>query len=396
MVNYNHEKYLGDAIESVLSQTYKNIQFIIVDDGSTDSSPEILRKYEASDPRVEVYCQTRNMHISHATNFGFGKVKGDYLARIDSDDLWYPEKLEKQLSFMNEHPDCRICFSWVNLIDENGDNINDYENGLYQLYCSRTQSQEDWLRFFFYYGNCLCHSSVLFETSLLNEVGGFNLAYRQAHDFDYWVRVSMRCQIYVLEEHLLSLRRFIKTDKKNTSSRDEVDMTRFFNEYTMIRSHFFDEMSEELLIRTFQSMFRRSDSSKTEELECEKAFLLCDDRHPSSTVPVLGLLKLERMMADEKYARLLDDRYQFTPIDYYKLNEKHLYNDTFLSERLFTLTHLQAENESLKQNVAILQNALIETQSSLKETSFQLDTLVNSSCWKLTKPIRSVMDKFHS
>ena len=93
MVNYNHEAHLPLTIESVLSQSYQNIQFIIIDDGSTDGSQPIIKDYAKKDPRIEYYFLEKNRHICHATNFGFRKVTGEYLARIDSDDLWYPDKL---------------------------------------------------------------------------------------------------------------------------------------------------------------------------------------------------------------------------------------------------------------------------------------------------------------
>ena len=86
MVNYNHEIHLPLAIESVLAQSYRNIQFVIVDDGSTDNSQKIIADYAAKDSRIEYYFLTQNRHICHATNFGFSKVTGEYLARIDSDD----------------------------------------------------------------------------------------------------------------------------------------------------------------------------------------------------------------------------------------------------------------------------------------------------------------------
>ena len=81
-----------------MNQTFSNLQFISVDDGSTDRSCEIIESFQ--DERIELYKREENEHICVATNYGFTKVKGDYLARIDSDDLWYPDKLEKQLLFM--------------------------------------------------------------------------------------------------------------------------------------------------------------------------------------------------------------------------------------------------------------------------------------------------------
>ena len=85
MVNYNHEDTIGETIESVLGQTYQNMQFIIIDDGSTDRSCDIIKSFQ--DERIELYRLGKNRHICYATNYGFEKVKGDYLARIDSDDV---------------------------------------------------------------------------------------------------------------------------------------------------------------------------------------------------------------------------------------------------------------------------------------------------------------------
>ena len=98
MVNYNHEDSIRESIESVLSQSFDNLQFVIVDDGSTDRSCEIVESFH--DPRLEFYRLPENRHICYTTNFGLTKVRGDYLARIDSDDLWLPDKLERQLAFL--------------------------------------------------------------------------------------------------------------------------------------------------------------------------------------------------------------------------------------------------------------------------------------------------------
>ena len=97
MVNYNHADVIKETIESVLAQSYTNFQFIIVDDGSTDGSLDIINQFD--DNRIEVYPQKKNMQICTVTNIGLKKMKGTYLARIDSDDIWEPEKLEKQIRF---------------------------------------------------------------------------------------------------------------------------------------------------------------------------------------------------------------------------------------------------------------------------------------------------------
>ena len=114
MTVHNSEDYLLESVNSVLNQSYRNLQFIIVDDGSTDSTPQLLNKI--TDKRVEIYTLSENRHISYATNYGFSKVNGKYLAIMDSDDVWNDNKLEIQLNYLKEHPEHKGCFTWVFLI----------------------------------------------------------------------------------------------------------------------------------------------------------------------------------------------------------------------------------------------------------------------------------------
>ena len=146
MVNYNHEDTIAKTIKSVLAQTYTNFQFIIVDD--------------------------------IATNYGFTKVKGEYLARIDSDDIWYPDKLKRQIQFMGAYPDCSISFTWCDLINEEDHIINDLEVVRLNILEANTLEQKEWLRKFYFEGNCLPHSTVLLKTDVMRRVGDFRLAYR--------------------------------------------------------------------------------------------------------------------------------------------------------------------------------------------------------------------------
>ena len=100
MVNYNQEKFLKKSIDSVLMQTYRNWELIIVDDGSTDASVNIIKEYK--DDRIKPIFLKENCHICIATNTGFAVVKGKYIARLDSDDIWEKEKLEKPYSSRGE------------------------------------------------------------------------------------------------------------------------------------------------------------------------------------------------------------------------------------------------------------------------------------------------------
>jgi len=120
---YNCEKYIGEAIESVLAQTYTNWEMFIIDDGSTDNSFNIAKHFAQKDERIKLIKQEQNNGVSIARNKAIELSKGEYLAFLDSDDLWLPEKLEKQLTFMVEK-NCDFSFTRYEHIDENGESLN--------------------------------------------------------------------------------------------------------------------------------------------------------------------------------------------------------------------------------------------------------------------------------
>ena len=114
---YNSGKFIKDTIDSVLSQTYKEWEMIIVDDCSTDISPEIVKSYVGSESRIKYIRTDKNGGVSNARNIALKNANGQYIAFLDSDDIWDKEKLEKQINFMKEK-DCAISFTSYELIDE--------------------------------------------------------------------------------------------------------------------------------------------------------------------------------------------------------------------------------------------------------------------------------------
>ena len=105
---YNREDLIGETIQSVLDQTYSNLQIIVVDDGSSDNTAEVVRNF--ADSRIEFYPLEKNVNVVGALNEGLKHVRGEYVAHVDSDDLWDPEKIEKQVCFLEDHPEYGSCF----------------------------------------------------------------------------------------------------------------------------------------------------------------------------------------------------------------------------------------------------------------------------------------------
>lgn len=120
---YNAGDYLVEAIESIRNQTLKSWELIVIDDGSTDKSREILKKYAEKDLRIKIFKFKKNKGLSFALNYGLNKVRGKYLARMDADDISYPKRLETQLRYLIRNPKVVAVGSQVKLINEKGNFI---------------------------------------------------------------------------------------------------------------------------------------------------------------------------------------------------------------------------------------------------------------------------------
>lgn len=121
---YNAGEFLVEAIESILNQSYKNFEFIIVDDGSTDGTANVLRSYQERYPKViKTYYFKKNKGESAAANFAFHKARGEFIARMDADDISRPQRLEKQIKFMFSHPRVIVLGTQAEVVNSNGEII---------------------------------------------------------------------------------------------------------------------------------------------------------------------------------------------------------------------------------------------------------------------------------
>lgn len=174
---YNGEKYLKEAIDSILSQTFRDFEFLIINDGSTDKSAEIIASYP--DPRIRLVHNGKNIKLIATLNKGLDLARGEYIARMDCDDISLPDRLAKQVAFMDENPDIGICGTWVKTIGE-------VEGDVW-----RYPSDHDTIKCMLLFGSVLAHPSVMMRREMLrNHNLKYDSNYTHAEDFQLWRRAS--------------------------------------------------------------------------------------------------------------------------------------------------------------------------------------------------------------
>lgn len=194
---YNGERFLREAIDSIMIQTFTDFELIVIDDGSTDTTPDILKEYAARDLRILVKYQPRNTGIVAALNSGCQTASGKYIARMDADDICLPERLTRQISFLNSHPDVGVVGTNIQLIDASGN-----RQGV--VLFPETHAQICWSLCFY---NPIVHPSTMMRRDVLFQAGGYRMGYPNGEDYDLWRRVSKQARLANLPSVLLLLRK---------------------------------------------------------------------------------------------------------------------------------------------------------------------------------------------
>lgn len=199
MPAYNAERFIAEAVESILNQTFRDFELIIVNDGSTDGTLAIAESYAAKDDRVTVVSQP-NGGISAARNRGLSVAKGEWIAVMDSDDVALPQRFERQLDFLAKNPDLAVISSYVHNIDDKGKRIAQYESPLTDRQAVKDLVARDGLISFH-------HSAVLMRREVVEAVGGYRGQFDMLEDCDLWNRIAEQGHgILVQPEYLLEYR----------------------------------------------------------------------------------------------------------------------------------------------------------------------------------------------
>ena len=229
LTSYNHEEFIADSIESILNQTYTDFELYIVDDCSMDNSWEVIQKYNY--PRIIAIHHEKNMFGCSNREF-YKNFKGQYFAMAHCDDLWELDKLEKQVKYLDEHPEAGACFSWVQLIDDYGNNYDNPDHPYSKVFLEENMNRFEWLNHFFYNGNRLCHPSSLIRLNIQMNENLFPGGLGALPDFYRWIKLCLKHEIYVYPERLTKFR--IHVDESNMSGQTPTNRIRVQNEFYQI------------------------------------------------------------------------------------------------------------------------------------------------------------------
>ncbi len=187
---FNGEAYVASAIKSILCQTFPNFEFIIIDDASTDRTPEILAKFD--DPRIRFITNAKNLGLTNCLNQGLSASKGEFVARMDADDISLPHRFVTQIAFLEKNPGHALVGSAFYLIDESG-KIQHLVNRL---------TEDTQIRRALKNQNQFGHGSVMIRRSVLFELDGYETKFKYAQDYDLWLRISEKYKLANINEPL--------------------------------------------------------------------------------------------------------------------------------------------------------------------------------------------------
>lgn len=401
---YNSADVIGETLESVLNQTYKNLQIIIVDDCSTDNTAEIVKSYD--DDRIELYTLPKNFNISNANNECLHRAKGEYIAHIDSDDIWAEDKIEKQIKFLEENPQYGACFTHATLIDKAGRIFASGElpESFLTLFDRENMTQAGFVRRFYDHSNFLCHSSVVMRMSVYEKLGDHDLTLNKLHDYDYWIRMNFICPLYIYPEKLV----FYRIWHANNSTLGNAETIGHNEEYVRIAYKLVNDCPREIFLEAFSDKLQLKEYTD-EELELEKAFVLGGALHMYPDNKVLEMKKLDELFKDKKYVELAEEKFGFTIKDLYNLHKNEIYFDKEEADKLKeSLNSFKGLYESEKESARLEReknaelsrlNAEAEQRIQALNAQYanllgQYNLVVNSRSYRLFAPLRKIKKLF--
>jgi GT2 family glycosyltransferase len=419
LTSYNHAKYLRDAVDSVLDQTFSDFELIIWDDASTDESWNIIQGY--NDSRIHTFRNETNMRGNINRALLSGKVLGNYVAIHHSDDFWEPQKLEKQVAFLDSNPRIGAVFSNALIIGENGEPFDDVSHFYYKIFEQPNRTRQEWLNYFFYYGNALCHPSVLIRKSCYDDCGLYRYGFAQLPDLDMWVRLCLKYDIHILAERLVQFR--VRLNGESASSDRPEARIRAPFELLQILYSYLEIANPEDFVKIFPDS---TEYFKHEQYDLAFALAMTTLKSEYNFFKYFGLRQLWEILNDENKAKKVQKIYGFSNLDFIELTARHdVFSATILPALIKQLAEQDMNAQSLISHMQALQIQFVKKEQTIdsiilqKEKNIQdlqmqvdekaeqnikingqlteirtkLDSIVRSNSWKLFMVFHGIVER---
>ena len=290
---YNHEKYVCQTIRSVLNQGIDDLEIVITDDCSSNSTVSAIKSID--DNRIKLFMHSHNQGPSVAANNNITNSQGEYVCFLSSDDILLPDKIQKQLTVLEENPGIGAVFSHMQYIDEEGSLIDQKVKPLLV-----PDKREDILRQFFFEGNYLAAPTAMVRRQALDQIGLLDPRLLQTQDFDFWIRLCLRFDIRVIREPLVQYR--IRSGLANADANTPAKIARIFWELPKVLEQFcaFDDFD------LFFRVFPEAREQAKEGLTLRTLLALVALKAPHRWTRTFGLELIYREFADPEAARALE------------------------------------------------------------------------------------------
>ncbi|SFB94521.1 glycosyltransferase family 2 protein [Butyrivibrio sp. YAB3001] len=307
MCCYNHAKYVAEAIESIVSQAYTNWELWMANDGSTDDSAQIMASYESE--KIHFFNLKNNTKLVGAQGILLNEIKKsdcEYIACIAADDKWKAEKLEKQIKLMSEHEEYGACFSWDEILFEDGTEQDPFRMNTEYSH-QQNRSRYEWIYTYTLYDNWMNACSALVKKDIFFEFGGYNQYFIGCGDFKLWFDIVLKYPIYVIQEPLLYYRRH----KDNLSKRSNGVVQQMNSELYSIKYKNLNSISKHDFYRSYYRELIYCEGANENYFWADKIFFIISAMPYENVYNQIAVSMWLDKSDDQEYMRLLEKRYGF-------------------------------------------------------------------------------------
>jgi glycosyltransferase involved in cell wall biosynthesis len=365
LTSFNHEKYIREAIDSALHQTFTDFELIVWDDASVDASWDIINSY--ADRRIRAFRNDRNRRPIYGVLKAIAEVaSGEFIALHHSDDVWTLGKLAKQVAFLDAHPEVGAVFSDALAIGEDGSPLADENHFYAHVFEQPNRTRHEWLRFFFGHGNALCHPSILIRKACYADCGAYRYGFGQLGDLDMWMRLCLKYDIHVMADKLVKFR--VRNNEANTSGSRPETRIQWAYEFHKLLQNYRKLTRFEDLVKVFPAA-EKFDRKEGTDVGFALAMVALEERS-FGFAPLFGLDLLFEIISDARRSE----------------NVRHFYGFGYENFVAMTGRHDFSSGEGIAKRDGVIDALRAEIAANHAE----IERLKSTASWRMTKPLRLV------